>query len=753
MLSDTAGTLSGWTGRLMLWAGRVGLAKKLAIALTVSAIVSGIATYAAFTGSAPFDPDPTVILVLLNLDLVLLLLLGTLVARRIVQVWVERRRGSAGSRLHIRLVVMFSLVAVTPTIIVAVFSVLFFNFGIESWFSDRVRTAIKESLVVAESYVNEHKQMIRGDALAMANDLNRLGPRILGNPREFSRQVSAQAALRDLSEAIVFHGSGRILARARMSFVLAFDPLPMSLLDKTSNNEVVILLDDNDARIRALVRLDQFIDTYLYVGRVIERSVLSHMDRTQGAVREYEQLEKRRSGLQITFVLLFVVVALLMLLAAVWVGLNLANQLVRPVSGLVTAAERVRSGDLAARVDEGTENDELGSLCRAFNRMIIQLGEQRGELVEANRQLDVRRRFMETVLSGVSAGVIGLDHDGKINFPNRSASALLFTDLHGLIGTPLGEVVPEMAELLETSANRPARLSESQIELVRDGRPHTLLVRIAADRNNAEIRGFVVTFDDITELLSAQRQATWADVARRLAHEIKNPLTPIQLSADRLKRKYLAEIDSDRETFENCVDTIIRQVDDIGGMLDEFSAFARMPAPVFDRRSLTEIVRRTVFLQKNANQDIEYHCELPHQDMEIVCDDRQIGQCLTNLLQNAADAINERNRETDPGPREVWVSVNDSDDHLAVIVEDSGIGLPSDRSKDITDPYVTTRNDGTGLGLAIVKKIMEDHKGELVFGNRESGGARVSLVFAKDEHAPRPAEEISTNLKTAANES
>ncbi len=753
MLSDTAGTLSGWTGRLTLWAGRVGLAKKLAIALMISAIVSGFATYAAFTGSAPFSPNPTVILVLLNLDLVLLLALGSLVARRIVQVWVERRRGSAGSRLHIRLVVMFSLVAVTPTIIVAVFSVLFFNFGIESWFSDRVRTAIKESLVVAESYVKEHKQVIRGDALAMATDLNRLGPRILGNPRELSRQVSAQAGLRDLSEAIVFDGSGRILARARMSFVLEFDPLPMSLLDKTNNNKVVILLDDNSARIRALVRLDQFFDTYLYVGRVIERSVLSHMDRTKGAVREYEQLEKRRSGLQITFVLFFVVVALLMLLAAVWVGLNLANQLVRPVSGLVTAAERVRSGDLEARVDEGTENDELGSLSRAFNRMIIQLGEQRGELVEANRQLDVRRRFMETVLSGVSAGVIGLDREGKINFPNRSASALLFTDLHGLIGAPLGEVVPEMAELLETAGKRPGRLSESQIELVREGRPHTLLVRIAAERDNAEIRGFVVTFDDITELLSAQRQATWADVARRLAHEIKNPLTPIQLSADRLKRKYLAEIESDRETFEICVDTIIRQVDDIGGMLDEFSAFARMPAPVFDHRSLSEIVRRMVFLQKNANRDIEYHNELPDQDMEIVCDDRQIGQALTNLLQNAADSINERNRKTDPGDREIWVFVKDSDDHIAVTIEDSGIGLPSGRSKDITEPYVTTRSDGTGLGLAIVKKIMEDHKGELVFGNREGGGARVSLVFAKDENAPRPAEDIPANLKTAANES
>ncbi len=731
MSGDTAGTLSSWSGRLMEWAGQVRLARKLAIALTVAAMASGVATYVALTGSAPFDPDPTTVLVLLTVDLVLLLLLGAVVARRIVQVWAERRRGAAGSRLHIRLVVMFSLVAVTPAIFVAVFSALFFNLGIESWFNERVRTALEESVAVAESYLDEHQQVIRADVLAMANDLNRSGPALLQNPKRFSKFVATQTVVRSLEEAIVFDGSGRLLARSMVSFVLEFDPIPSWALENARNGEVVLLVNENDDRVRALVRLDRFVDTFLYVGRFVDSKVLGHMERTQGAVREYEQLEQRRSGLQITFALIFVVVALLWLLAAVWVGLLLANQLARPISGLIAAAERVRAGNLTARVAEGPASDELGTLSRAFNRMTSQLESQRREVVEAHRQIDTRRRFIEAVLSGVSAGVIGLDPDGRINYPNSSASQLLSTDLHSLIGTNLADAVPEMAGPLKAARKKPNRLVESQIELVRRGRSHTLLVRIAVERDDREIKGFVVTFDDITELLSAQRKATWADVARRLAHEIKNPLTPIQLSAERLRRKYLGEVRGDSATFSRCIDTIIRQVDDIGGMIDEFSAFARMPAPVLKPSDLTEIARRAVFLQQSANPTIEYVSEFPDHEVELSCDGRQIGQALTNLLQNAADSIVAR--ADPPGAElhrgEVRVSIAEGDERATITVEDNGAGLPRESRASLTDPYVTTRAEGTGLGLAIVRKIMEDHGGELVLEDRKGGGARVILLF------------------------
>lgn len=735
MSGETAGIFSGWSGQLMAWAGQVRLARKFAIALAVAAIASGLATYVALTGAAPVGPDPTTILVLLNVDLVLLLLLGAVVARRIVQVWVERRRGAAGSRLHIRLVVMFSLVAVTPAIFVAVFSALFFNFGIESWFSDRVRTALQESEAVAQSYLHEHQQVIRADVLAMANDLNRSGPALLENPQRFSSFVATQALVRSLTEAIVFDGSGHILARSRMSFVLEFDPVPASALERARNGEVVILVNEDDDRVRALVRLDQFVDTFLYVGRFVDANVLGHMERTQGAVRQYEQLEQRRTGLEITVAMIFVMVALLWLLAAVWVGLLLANQLARPISALVAAAEGVRAGNLTARVAEGRESDELGILSRAFNRMTGELESQRREVVEAHRQIDTRRRFIEAVLSGVSAGVIGLDPDGRINYPNRSASQLLSIDLPGLTGTSLADAVPEMAEPLAAARRRPNRLVESQIELVRRGRSRTLLVRIAVERDDREVKGFVVTFDDITDLLSAQRKATWADVARRLAHEIKNPLTPIQLSAERLRRKYLGEVGSDSATFSRCIDTIIRQVDDIGGMIDEFSAFARMPAPVLKPNDLTEIARRAVFLQQGANLGIEYVCAFPDHKVEFVCDGRQIGQALTNLLQNAADSIVARadRRGAKVPPGEVRVGIAEAEDRVTITVEDNGAGLPKDLRKNLTDPYVTTRAQGTGLGLAIVKKIMEDHGGELVLEDREEGGARAILLFATAE--------------------
>ncbi|HEY4134251.1 MAG TPA: PAS domain-containing sensor histidine kinase [Alphaproteobacteria bacterium] len=750
--------------RFALWATRVGLGRKLAIALAVLAVLAGTATYLTLTGSSPLTASTNSLLLLLNIDLVLLLSLGGIIARRIVQIWAERRRGSAGSRLHVRLVVLFSALAATPAIVVAVFSALFFNLGVESWFDDRVRTAVRESLAVAEAYVQEHQNVIRGEILAMANDINREGGALLDNPQRLNALVETQALLRSLTEAIIFDQSGRVIARSRLSFVLEFEPIPPESLERARNGEPVIFVSDTDDRVRALVKLDGLFDAYLYVGRFVDPKVINHMEKTQDAVQAYETLEARRGGLQITFAMIFVMVALLLLLAAVWVGLALANQLAKPISALINAAERVRAGDLTAHVDEGAPNDELGSLSRAFNRMTSQLSAQRSELVEANRQVDTRRRFMEAVLSGVSAGVVGLDADANINFPNRSAVRLLGSDLYSMIGRPLAEALPEIEPLLEAARKRPNRLHETQIDLVRDGRFRTLLVRIAAEdaeeSKSDGIAGYVATFDDITEMLSAQRKATWSDVARRLAHEIKNPLTPIQLSAERLRRKYLAEVTSDPQTFNICIDTIIRQVDDIGGMIDEFSSFARMPAPVLKEWDLAEVVRQSLFLQQSANPDIVYHDEV-HGAVSLLCDARQISQALTNLLKNAAESIRERlagntvaaGDNPGQGNGEIRLALEEDETRLAVVVEDNGLGLPPDKRHRLTDPYVTTKSTGTGLGLAIVRKIMEDHGGELLLEDRPEGGARVSLIFKSAEihsslETPSPGAE--SHLRDAA---
>jgi two-component system nitrogen regulation sensor histidine kinase NtrY len=722
------------------WAERFGLARKAAIALATAAGAAGIVTYAALTGSSPFGTEPHTILILLNVDLALFLLLVAVVARRLVQVWIERRRGSVGSRLHTRLVMLFSVVAVTPAVIVSVFSAVFFSLGVQAWFSSQVKTALGASLAVAQAYLHEHQQTIRGDILAMAQDINRTAPLLIGNQARFERTVATQARLRALSEATVFDSSGRVIARySSLSFSLFNEGVPVSAIQQAERGEPVILTSDNDDRMRALIKLDRFVDVYLTVGRFVEPGVLNHIERTRGAVAQFQKLEGQRSSIEITFAMVFVVVALLLLMAAIWVGLTFATRLAKPISELVSAAERVRAGDLTSRVVEGDADDEVGTLSRAFNRMTEQLGSQREGLVQANRQLDERRHFIETVLEGVSSGVLGLDQEGRLNLPNRAASDLLGINLDGRQGQKLDGLIPETAGLLERARARPGQIAAEQIEIARDGGRRTLLVRVAADRLGGETYGYVATFDDITELLSAQRKAAWSDVARRIAHEIKNPLTPIQLAAERLRRKYLKEISSDPDTFVACTDTIVRQVGDIGRLVDEFSAFARMPAPTMKRDDLVRIARQALFMQGNANPAIAFEAELGEGPVEVSCDNRQIGQALTNLLQNAVEAIEGRDPPADGAPPlapgRVTVTLRRDGGRIVLSVADNGRGLPAEVRHRLTEPYVTTREKGTGLGLAIVRKIMEDHDGELRLLDGPAGGAVVELVFPNPSDA------------------
>jgi two-component system, NtrC family, nitrogen regulation sensor histidine kinase NtrY len=731
--TETSSVDQGWGSQVAAWGRRHHVERWLAILLLVLAVGSGIATYLIVTGALGFLPTPRTVLVLLVLNLVVLLALGALVVRRLVALWLERRRGLAGARLHSRLVMLFAVVAVTPAIIVAVFAAMFLNLGIEAWFSDRVRTAVKDSLIVARAYLAEHQQQIGSDVLSVLENLRNEGPLLEINRDRFERILAAHVRIRGLDEAAVMDGQGRVIVSAGFSALLSFDSgMPDWAYARARLGDVVVLPGNTEDRVRALVQLDSLADEFLIIGRQIDPRVLKHLDATEGAAQLYEQLEGQREGLQITFVLVFFVVALLLLIASVWVALIVANQLARPIGRLFTAAEQIRSGDLSTRVPESESSDEIGSLSRAFNRMAAQLEDQRGALISTNRELDDRRRFTEAVLGGVSAGVIGLDPEGRINLPNRSASELLDVDLDRHVGRPLAEIVPEMSELLTEAAERPRRVIEGQVSLLQGGQNRSLLVRIAGDIGEGELLGYVVTFDDVTDLMVAQRKAAWADVARRIAHEIKNPLTPIQLSAERLKRKYLKQITSDPETFVACTDTIVRQVGDIGRMVDEFSAFARMPAPVFQQHDLVNLARQAIFLQREAHPRIAYHFDAPGQGIGVRCDARQIGQVLTNLLQNAADAIDGRDGsgEKNALPKgEIWLDILADDQSVTLVVSDNGRGLPTSGRERLTEPYVTTRIKGTGLGLAIVKKIMEDHGGRLHLGDRPAGGARITLFF------------------------
>jgi two-component system nitrogen regulation sensor histidine kinase NtrY len=719
------------------------LGRGMTLGLAVGALLIGIATFSVLSNGNPFGPSkPGVVVGLVLVNLAVLLLLLASLAGRLVRVWAERRRGSAGSRLHVRLVLLFSVVAVVPALLVAAFAALFFNLGIETWFSDRVRTALEASLQASRGYLEEHRNTIRGDALAMAADLSRARMLMPDDGLAFARVLATHTALRNLTEAVVFDPSTQmIVAQAGLATSFQLEPPPDDAVAQARLGDVAVLPAED--RVRAVVSLDFGQGWMLLIGRPLDSMVLMHQHSVEQAVAEYVELDNNRSGLQVTFVMIFAIAALLVLLAAVLIGLVLANQLARPIGRLIVAAERVRAGDLSTRVQEGEADDEVASLARAFNRMTNQLAAQRSELMQAYRQIDDRRRFTEAVLSGVSAGVVGLEADGRINLPNRRASELLGLDLDAAIGLPLDAVMPEFAGLLAAvqagagpqALAIPGHSIERTAE-IRIGPPanrRTLLARLAVEGLGA---GYVLTFDDITELLSAQRKAAWADVARRIAHEIKNPLTPIQLSAERLKRRYLKQITHDPETFVACTDTIVRQVGDIGRMVDEFSAFARMPQPVIKPEDLSQVVRDALVLQRDAHPEIAYDITLPEHPPVVPCDRRLLNQALVNLLQNAADAIAMRSQaelpedtaEPTPWPLgtlvgRIAVRVEPREEGVAIAIEDDGIGLPQGEERDrLAEPYVTHKPKGTGLGLAIVKKIMEDHGGRLSLEDRPPEG-------------------------------
>ena len=714
------------------------LGSTVTLVLAAVALALGVGTFAVLSGGVRLQYRPNVVYAAVLANLVVLLLLGAVVSGRVTRVWVERRRGSAGSRLHVRLVFLFSVVAVTPTILVAVFATAFFNLGIQAWFNDRVRTALNEGLEASRGYLEEHRNNIRSDALQMANDLSRAGEFLTNDPYTFGQILQTQTVLRGLTEAVIFEPITRqVIAGVGPISGLGVEPAPEEAIAMARAGDVAVVGSPDENRVRAVVQLNATPSLMLMIERPVDPAILDHMSRTEQAVAEYRRLDESRSGLQVTFALIFALVALLVLSAAVLIGLVLANQIARPIGKLILAAERVRAGDLEVRVPETLSGDEVAGLSRAFNRMTGQLAAQRTELMQAYGQIDERRRFTETVLAGVSAGVIGLDGAGRIELPNAAASALLGLDLAAVTGHKLREVAPEFADLLDQVVANPERAQTDEIAIGPHQRRRNLLVRVGADSRGEAgggVRsGYVVTFDDVTALQSAQRKAAWADVARRIAHEIKNPLTPIQLSAERLKRRFTREITSDPETFVQCADTIVRHVGDIGRMVDEFSAFARMPQPVLRPEDLGRIVRESLVLQRSARPEIAWSTDIPERGPVAECDRRLLGQAITNLLQNAADAVAMRARGPgEPGCIAVRVGVQTGvqGGTASVEVRDNGVGLPTEDRARLTEPYVTHKVKGTGLGLAIVKKIMEDHGGRLELDDRTDGpGAVVTLVL------------------------
>ncbi len=711
------------------------MGRRAALAFAALAVLSGMLTYLVMTGAAPLIPAtaPNVI-VLLSVDLVLLLLLAVVVGQRVLALWMQRRRRRIGSQLQARLTVLFTLVALLPTLMVALFTVLFFHYGLQGWFSERVQTAVDQSLAVAEAYVHEHQRLLVSDALAMASDLGRGGVLLFADTQGLQNVLEGHARLRSLSDAQVMEADGQVLARSMLSLGATFSPAPEWALDAARNGEVAVVSDPQGDRLGALLRIPALDETFLHIGRFVDPVVVNQLTRVRSAADEYASFEGRRSHIEVTFAMMFATVALLFLLAAMWVGFSLAAQLAEPIRQLISAADRVRGGDLTARVVvDQDEHDELGALAQAFNRMTGQLSEQRAELIGANLELEDRRRFTETVLAGVAVGVVGLDAGRRLHLPNRAASDLLGLDLEAHTGEPFAALVPSFAPGLEEAARRPERPVEIETALESEDGARTFQLRITAQLSDAEVEGFVLTFADITELRAAERQAAWSDVARRIAHEIKNPLTPIRLAAERLGRRYRKQIVDDPDTFTLCIETIVRQVEDLRRMVNEFSSFSRMPAPAPARVDLAEAVQRAVFLHAEAAPGLRLETRLPDGPVWHVCDPRQIGQALTNLLRNALQAL-------DGKAGHVLVSLAEDEERIEIAVEDDGPGFPRELRGQLTEPYVTTKGRrGAGLGLAIVRKIVEDHDGALYLEDAARGGARARIVLPRAEHPARPA--------------
>ncbi|VAX08113.1 Nitrogen regulation protein NtrY [hydrothermal vent metagenome] len=737
--------------KLRSWARRVNLAKKSAYAMAITAVMSVLATFITFFNMGPFLPTSIVLFVLMTINLVSLLVLSVILARRIVHLWGTQKIKTGSIRLHRQVVTLFSIIAITPTIIVAVVSGMFFEFGLQNWFSDKVRTVLDNAQMVAEAYIHEHKNAIKADIDGVAKFLNSQSFYLSQNPQLLEQNLSEFSTRLSLSEAIIFNRQGQVIARAKTTLALIGSSFPLAALDSAAQGNIVpIVAIDNDDRVRVLIALEGFIDRFLYISRFVDPDALKLVKSSKDARSDYINALNEQSRYRWWFNLSFFAIAFLILFIAIWLGFNFARKLMEPITNLVDASEKVGKGDFTARAPIKKGYDDLGGLTRAFNKMTRQLDQQQKDILKTSLELEERHRFMDAVLTGVSAGIMGLDPSGKVTLPNRSAANLLNLPKSQILGAQIQTIMPEAESLFNKIRLTQSQSVQDQIVIERDDINLNLMVRITAETKNDEIQGFVIAFDDITDQVAAQRTAAWSDIAQRIAHEIKNPLTPIQLSAERLKRKYLKEIKSDPAVFVQCTDTIVRQVGDLRRMVDEFSSFARMPAPNVKTENLTQIIKQACFLQEVANSNIEFELNCPPEFLAIECDAAQIGQALTNLIKNAAESIaameiSAKNNGLDYQGN-IQISILDEVKATKIHIIDNGTGIPEHLIDKLVEPYVTTRAKGTGLGLAIVKKIMMDHGGELLMENNSGLGATITLIFNKNAHIQKSAPDDTVRM-------
>ncbi|HZZ32511.1 MAG TPA: PAS domain-containing sensor histidine kinase [Phenylobacterium sp.] len=696
----------------------LGVGYGVAAALTALAIL--LAASPPSTGS--LGPASQLILTVLGFNLVLILALTLVVIRRFWAL-LDARDRDPGARLQLRFVTMFALAALAPALVVFLFYGVLVTRGVDNWFSHRVRTVVENSATVARSYVEDQRVYIHDHLIPMGEDLNGHAAALQASPITFNHYLGALINFHGFSAGYLIDRDGRVLARAEAPDAPPLVTPPASSF-KTADQGIISICNVACGDLMSAVyRLRAYPDAYLYVIRPVEKGIVGHLVEAEASLIDFRAAAQNREKIQTIFVLSYAETALLVLVGAVWLGLSAASAISGPVARLVQAAGRVAGGDLSARVDADNDPEEIAVLSRAFNRMTHDLQAQQEAIHTAHEDAERRRQFIETVLAEVSAGVISLDAKGRISAANRQAEQLLGLDAPGR-GRKLLEVAPEIAAIVALAGRGEA---EEEVDVVRGRETRRLRVRVSSIEG-----GLVLTFDDITRLVNAQRNAAWRDVARRIAHEIKNPLTPIQLSAERLRKKYRKDIAlSELETFDRCSDTIVRQVDAIRQMVDEFSTFARMPAPKFAEQDASELIRAAVFAQRVASPDIDVELVEPVPEVRLLADERMLTQALTNILKNAAEAVGARRTAKSPKAKEqgrIRARLVSDETGVAFEVEDNGVGLPAKDRYRLTEPYVTTREKGTGLGLAIVKRILEDHGGELELTDAREGAGALAIL-------------------------
>jgi two-component system nitrogen regulation sensor histidine kinase NtrY len=704
------------------------------------ALLSAFVTFIVLTGMTRIPPTPAVVRSFYLINVGTILLLVGIIVREVWQVVQARRRGRAAARLHIQVVGLFSVIAVLPAVLVAIIANVTIDRGLDRLFSGPTRAVIQNSLTISRAYVQEHAQLIRGDILGMANDISRARPLYDQDRESFRQLLTASAATRNLPGAMIIDKETHILVAADTGIQLAYSPPAPDFLKNVNENEPEIAVLPDQNYVAAVIRLRAFTDTFLYVARGLDPRVVDQLKQTEASVAGYAEMESQRLGIQVAFALMFAVIALTILMASVLLGLNFANRLVAPIRRLMNAANLVSTGDLHVQVPVMKSEGDLAQLGETFNKMTQELRTQRDELVNASELIDSRRHFIEGVLSSASAGIIGVDASGSIGILNRSAEKLIGHAESETLDRPLSDVLPELDELMKTAREGNQRLVQGQVTIMRDGNERNLSVRISAEKTSQSARdSYIITLDDITELVSAQRTSAWGDVARRIAHEIKNPLTPIQLSAERIRRKFGKVITEDKAVFDQCTETIVRQVDDIRRMVDEFSRFARMPKPVIEGEDVADTVRQAVFLMKVGHPDIDIEAEIKEDPLRAQFDRRLISQALTNIIKNATEAI-EAVPADELGRGRIDVVAQREREEIVIDVIDNGIGLPKVARQRLLEPYVTTRAKGTGLGLAIVGRVLEDHGGRIELKDASDfrpgqRGAWMRLRFAVSGHA------------------